>query len=180
MGEIKVYAALGLVLALLVGGWYYGHCRYDAGAASVRAQWDAAKVAQSAVVAGAQADNAAQSTTWINQFAAAGAAYEATTHAQAPAVADSVAAGVRDGTVRLRGEGECPAVRAGAVSAATARSRAADAAATQALVDRVQAAVAAVRAGDEADARERQLDAQVVGLQEILSAERSIQSPKGK
>jgi hypothetical protein len=58
------------------------------------------------------------------------------------------------------------------VSEASARSRAADAASTQALTDRVTAAIEIVSIGDAADARERQLSAQIVALQEVLKAER--------
>lgn len=165
--------AVGAVLALLVGGlvWFGSHER-DIGAAGVQAQWDADKAMQSAAATEAQAKNAAQALDWTRQFAAISSKFETTTHAQAPSIADTVAADVDAGRLRLRdGADVCPG--GGAAARATARSPAADAAATQALADRVQAAIAAVRAGDEADARERLLGAQVMALQAVLKAERS-------
>lgn len=163
--------AVAAVLTLLAGGllWFGAHER-GIGAAAVQARWDEAKSVQAQAVAKAEADATNRITTMRNQFDALSAKYEAATHAQAPSIADSVAAGVRDGTVRLRDAGVCPG--GDQVHAVTARSRAADAAATQALADRVQAAIAAVRAGDEADARERLLGAQVIALQAVLKAER--------
>jgi hypothetical protein len=163
----RITVALVALLVALGGSWVWGH---HVGAAGVQARWDAAKTDQAQVVAHAETHNAAQSTAWINQFSAINAKYEADSHAQAPAIAETVAAGVAAGTLRLRdGTHVCP----GAVSAATARSRAADAAATQALADRTQTAIAAVRAGDEADRRESRLDAQVMALQAVLRAERT-------
>ena len=171
MNGLERFGLYLLALVLMLGGaWLWGH---HVGATGVQTQWDAAKASQAAVAAQAEARNTTQALAWVNQFSAIGAKYEANSHAQAPAVADSVAAGVVDGTLRLRGEGECPAVRTGAMPTATVRSRAADAAATQALADRVQTAIAAVRAGDEADARERQLGEQVRALQGVLRAERT-------
>lgn len=157
--------AVGAVLALLAGGllWFGAHER-GIGAAGVQAKWDSA-------VAAAQATSAAQTLDWTKQFSAIGAQYEANSHVQSPSIADAVAADVHAGTVRLRDESAQSC--AGSVPAAAARSRAADAAATQALADRVQAAIRIVRIGDEADARERQLDAQVTALQAVLNAERS-------
>jgi len=70
--------------------------------------------------------------------------------------------------VRLRDD--CPA--SGDVPAAAARARGVDVAAAAAATQRLATAVAAVRAGDEADARERQLGAQVIALQAIVRAER--------
>ena len=94
---------------------------------------------------------------------------QATTHAH-PSLAGALPAAVAAGTVRL--QNDCPETHSSSLSEAAARSRAADAAATQALANRVQAAIAAVQAGDEADARERQLGAQIRGLQAVLRAER--------
>lgn len=169
MGELKLYGALAALLLMCGGFWYAHHAGYESGRAAVQAQWDTAKAAQAKVVGQAETHNAAQATAWINQFSTINAKYEADSHAQAPAIAETVAAGVADGTLRLRdGTDVCP----GDVSAATARSRAADAVATQALSDRVATAVEIVRIGDAADARERELDAQVIGLQAVLKAER--------
>lgn len=157
--------AVGAVLALLAGGllWFGAHER-GIGAAGVQAKWDSA-------VAAAQATSAAQTLDWTKQFSAIGAQYEANSHVQSPSIADAVAADVRAGTVRLRDE---PAQScAGSVPAATARSRAADAAAAAAATQRLADSVAAVRVGDAADAREQQLREQVIALQAVLNAERS-------
>ncbi len=157
-----------MAMTLLAGLFLWGHC---VGAGGVQAKWDAAKLAQSTAVVIAQSAADTKYDVQQTKFSALGATYEATTHAQVPAVADSIAAGITGGTVQLRDKPAlCPT--RGTVSAATASSRAADAAATQALADRVANSIAAVRAGDAADARERQLDAQVIGLQAILAAER--------
>lgn len=165
--RLIAFAALALLVVAGVG--YYGHTRYRAGQTAVQAKWDASQVAQQQAVAKAQAQNDIVSAAMRDEFNALSAKYEAAIHAQVPAVADSVSAGVSAGTIRLRDSAaSCP----GVVSDATTRSRAADAAATQAIADRVQAAITAVRAGDEADARERQLGAQVIGLQAVLAAER--------
>jgi hypothetical protein len=162
----KVIGVAALLLILL-GLFLWGH---HAGAASVQAKWDAAKVAQQIAVAKAQAHVDVEAETMRNSFNALSASYEAAVHAKHPAVADSVAAGVDAGTFQLRDD--CQATARAGVSEATARSRAADAAATQAIADRVQAAIAAVRAGDEADRQNAQLRAQVIGLQDVLAAER--------
>lgn len=169
MAQIKLYAALVLMLGLGVGAWYAHHVGYESGRAAVQSQWDVARVAQAQAVAKAEAQAQANAAETTKKFNALSDQYEAAIHARAPSVADSVAAGVADGTLRLRdGTDVCP----GDVSAATARSRAADAAATQALSDRVATAIEIVRIGDAADARERQLSAQVIGLQAVLKAER--------
>jgi hypothetical protein len=163
--------AAAAVLALLAGGllWFGAHER-GIGAAGVQARWDEAKSVQAQAVAKAEADATNRVTTMRNQFDALSAKYEAATHAQAPSIADSVAAGVRDGSVRLRDASVCTG--GDQVSAATARSRAADAAATAALAQRVADSLAAVSVGDRADVREQQLREQVIGLQGVLRAER--------
>lgn len=165
-----LYARLigaGLVLSALVALFLWGH---HVGAASVQARWDAAKAVQTAATERQAAASAQTTLTWTQQFAATSAHYEAVTHEPTLAVADSVAAAVAAGAVRLRDNAPaCPA----AVSIAAARSRAADAAATQALADRTAAAIDAIRIGDAADARERQLGEQVMALQAVLTAERA-------
>lgn len=164
--------AIGIALALLAGGFFwYGHTRYEAGAASVQAKWDIDKSAQDEAVAKSSAASVARFNSLTSQFNQLSAKYEEMTHDPMPAVADSVSAGIRNGTLGMRGEVECP-VRTGTVDAATARSRAADAAATQALADRVQNSLNAIQAGDAADQRERQLGQQIIALQAILRAER--------
>lgn len=169
----RIYIALALMLLMLAGGWYYGHTRYEAGETSVQAQWDADKATRDAVGATAQTAAAARALDWIDQFSAIGAQYEVNSHAQVPSVADSVATGVADGSIRLRGEGECPAVRPGDVSAATASSRAADAAATAALAQRTADSIAAVRVSDAADKREADFRALIEAQRAILRAERA-------
>ena len=156
-----VLAVVGVVF------WFGAHER-GIGAAGVQAKWDAFKAAQAQVVAKQEASNAARYQSLTEKFNHVESQYEASN--AIPSVAPSVAASVRDGSLRLRDSTDsCP----GLVSVATARSRAADAASTQALADRIHAAIAAVRAGDAADAREHKLDAQVIALQSILRAERA-------
>lgn len=159
---------LALVLAALAGLYLWGHHR---GAADVQAQWDAAESRQNVAAANQRATSAQQTLDWTQQFSKINERYEEAAHAPpAPTIANAVATAAADGTLRLRNEPTCPAGIA--VSGATVRARAADAAATQALADRVTAAIAAVRAGDDADARERQLGQQVTALQALLVAER--------
>lgn len=170
---------LGVILLLIVGGsWYYGSTRFDAGAASIQTKWDAAKAVQTAAAAKASETARAAENSQATDFAGIASNYlQVTTHAY-PSIADALPAALGAGTVSLRND--CPAAAAagGGRAAATAGSRAADAASTQALADRVQAAIAAVRAGDEADARELKLGAQVTGLQAVLTAERATQLRK--
>lgn len=159
----------GLLLAALTALCVYCH---HLGAASVQAKWDAAIAAQA--VTDAEASEAARAAehAQAGDFAGIAANYlQATSHAY-PSLADALPVAVDAGAVQLR-DACAEAVTSRGVPEAVARSRAADAAATQALADRVAHSIAAVRAGDEADARERQLDAQVTSLQAILSAERA-------
>lgn len=160
-------AAIVLAALVLLGLFLWGH---HVGAAAVQAKWDKATAGQT--VAAVKASEAARTTetAQATDFAGIASGYlQATTHAY-PSIADALPAAVDAGAVRLRDN--CPSPTGGGVSEATARSRAADAAATQALADRVENSISAVRAGDEADARERQLGAQVIGLQAVLTAER--------
>jgi len=160
-------AAIVLVTLILLGLFLWGH---HVGAASVRAKWDAANASQSVAAVKASESARATENRQSNDFAGIASGYlQATTHAY-PSLADALPAAVAAGAVQLRDH--CPAVGSSGVPEATARSRAADAAATQALVDRVAAAIRIVRIGDAADARERQLGAQVIGLQAVLAAER--------
>lgn len=161
-------AALTLVLAALAALWLWGH---HVGASGVQAQWEAAKAVQVTAAANQRAASAQQTLDWTQQFQSIATHYEGTTHGTSPTVADATDVAMRAGTVRLRDEpSQCPAGTA--VSAAAARSRAADAAATQALADRVQNSIAAVRIGDAADKREHDLGEQVIALQALLQAER--------
>jgi hypothetical protein len=172
----SIYAKLAgalLVLAALLALFLWGH---HVGAAGVQTKWDVAKSQQAAVAVNQRAVSAQQTLDWAQQFQGIAAHYETTAHENAPSVADAAAGAVRAGTLRLPA-GPAPACpTSGAVSRATVAARVADAAATQALADRLNAAIAALRAGDAADARERQLGQQVTALQALLRAERQ-QSP---
>jgi hypothetical protein len=162
---------LGLTLAALVGLFAWGH---HVGAVGVQKRWDAAKTGQAVVAERATVAHLAQALDWNQRFATIATHYEATSHAPTPAVADSVAAAAAAGTLRLRDRTDvCPR----GVPAATAAARATDAAATAALAQRVTDSIAAIRVGDAADARERQLDEQVTALQALLRAERTPASP---
>jgi hypothetical protein len=155
-----------VVLALFAGVYGYGH---HVGASGVQAKWDAQKQVDAIAVAKVEAANAVIAKSRQDQFNTLEAKYEKSIQ-PVPAVADRVSAGVSSGTLQLRDNTVCPST--GNVTTATAASRARDAAATQALADRVANSIAAIRAGDAADARERQLDAQVIALQGLLLAER--------
>ena len=168
--EFRIVAWLA-VLALLASALLWAHHK---GAADVQAQWDAAKAVQAAQAAVAEQQKQAADDTQREAFNALAAKYEAATHAQTPTVADPTAVAVNGGALRLRDEVEPAAVcaRPADMSDITARSRALDAAATQALADRTANSIAAVRAGDDADRRERQLGEQITILQALLRSER--------
>ena len=160
-------AAIVLAALTMLGLFLWGH---HVGASAVQEKWDKANASQTVVAFKASETARSTENQQANDFAGIASGYlQATNHAYPP-LADALPAAVAAGAVRL--QNDCPAAAGAGVSEATARSRAADAAATQALADRVQAAIAAVRAGDEADTRERQLGAQVIGLQAVLAAER--------
>lgn len=168
---IRIYAAIAILIASVIGSLYFG---YTSGEAHVQAQWDAKKASQ--LVVAVTASEAARSTEYkqAGDFTAIATDYlQATTHAY-PTLGATLPAAVSAGTFQLRDV--CPKADRPASSAsmpeATARSRIADAAATQALADRVKNSIAAVRAGDEADARERQYRALIISLRGILNAER--------
>lgn len=172
MTSLKARLIAAASLAVLIGTLLVLFAMHERaiGAAGVQAKWGAAKAEQAAVVAKAQAAATRRVMDLQHQFDALSAKYETATHVHAPQIADTVAAGLADGTVRLRDDQR--AACAGTVPATTARSRAADAAATQALADRTAAAIRIIRIGDAADARERQLGEQVIALQGVLRAER--------
>jgi hypothetical protein len=158
-------AAVALMLAMCSGLYLTGH---HMGASAVQAKWDAQKKLDAVAVA--KVEGASQQHTKDTEatFGDILNNYLATYHEMHPPVADSVSAGVSDGSLKLRDNPVCSGER----SALTASSRALDAAYTQALADRISHSIAAVRSGDLADERERQLDAQVKGLQDVLKAER--------
>ncbi|MGA0588108.1 hypothetical protein ACO2Q2_13405 [Dyella sp. KRB-257] len=162
--ETKLIAFLVLLAAFLAGVLAFGAHERAIGAAGVQSKWDAA-------VASAKVTSAKQTLEWTQQFSTIATHYQEQSHAQVPSIADTVAADVRGGSIRLRDEPTqaCP----GRVPDASAGARAADAAATAALAQRVADSIAAVRVGDAADAREQQLREQVIALQAALRAERS-------
>lgn len=167
MSRIAIYLLAALVL--FDAGYWLGH---HEGAAAVQVKWDAAKGAQAIVDATASETARAAERSQTDDFAVIETDYLRTTTHAYTSIADALPAAVAAGTVQLRDA--CPeTVAGGGVSDALARSRAADATATQALADRVAHSIAAVRAGDDADARERQLGAQVIALQAALAAERA-------
>jgi len=163
----------GLLLVALAGclTWFARHER-AIGAAAVQARWDVATAEQAAAALRASESARAVERRQSATFAGIATGYlQATAHAPTPF---DLPAALAAGTLRLRND--CPAPRAaGDVPATTARARAADAAAAAAATQRLADSVAAVRAGDAADARERQLSAQVTALQAILRAERDAQ-----
>lgn len=160
-------AAIVLTALVMLGLFLWGH---HVGASAVQEKWDKANASQTVVAVKASETARSTENQQANDFAGIASGYlQAMNHAY-PSLADALPAAVAGGALQLRDT--CPAPHSGGVSETTARSRAADAAATQALADRVQAAIAAVRAGDEADARERLLGAQVTALQGVVAAER--------
>lgn len=162
--QIKLIAFLVLLVTLAGGLTWFGAHERAIGAAGVQAKWDTA-------ITTAQVKSAKQTLDWTHQFSTIATHYQERTHAQAPSIADTVAADVHAGTVRLRDEPPqaCP----GRVSDASARSRAADAAATAALAQRVEDSIDAVRVGEAADKREADFRALIEAQRAILRAERS-------
>jgi len=167
----KLIALAAVVLLLAGAGYYLHHAGAVSGAARVQAQWDATKAIQAAQAI--KASEAARKTETGQSAAFAGISstyLQATAH-DFPTVADPLAAGLAAGIVRLRDR--CPAAPAsGGVPEATARARAADAAATATLTQRTADAIAAVRITDVADKRESDFRAQIVALRAVLTAER--------
>jgi hypothetical protein len=168
--ESKLIATAVLVIALASAVIWFGSHERDVGAAGVQSKWDTANASQTVVAVAASESARATENRQANDFAGIASGYlQATTHAY-PSLADALPAAVAAGTVRLRDT--CRAPGSSGMSEATARSRALDAASTQALADRVAAAVEIVRIGDAGDARELQLGAKVTALQALLVAER--------
>jgi hypothetical protein len=169
--EFKLYFLLAAAGVLLGGIVWLGAHERSIGAARVQAKWDKEIASQAQKAAAASEDARKTEGQQVHDFAGIETGYlKATTH-EYPSIADALPAAVTAGTVQLRHA--CPPPDRGSLPEATARSRAADASATQALADRTSAAITAVRIGDAADARERQLRAQVIALQAINRAERA-------
>ncbi len=161
-------AGLVLILVACAALFAWGH---HLGADAVQAKWDLANAAQTKLAV--QASESARATEHGQAQAFAGIAttyLQATTH-DYPSIADTLPAAVAAGAVRLRND--CPAAGSGSVPSTTAGASRVDASAAAAATQRLADAVAAVRVAEQADARERQLGAQITALQAILSAERS-------
>lgn len=162
----------GIILAALYscGVAFLGYEQGHKGEVTLQARWDAQNKLNASVAAAAKAKNASTTSYLQNQFGGINSTYLGITNAPTPSIFSTIPASMSAGTVQLRDTASCPSSSRG--STATAASRAADAAATQALADRVSNSIAAVRAGDEADKRERDLDAQIIALQNAITAER--------
>jgi hypothetical protein len=169
----KLIAAGLFLLVFLAGEFWFGVHERHIGAANTQAKWDkqTAGQAQEAIVAseGARATEHGQATAFDAVFTHY---LQDTTHAY-PSLADSIPAAIASGTLRLSGQHPTIAPTDCGLSAATARSRGADAATTQALADRTESAIRIVRLNDASDAREKLLDAKIAALQSLLDAERN-------
>jgi hypothetical protein len=161
---IRVYLAIALAASLLLGGWYLHHRWYDAGY-----QAKSAEVATQDAKAKAAADK--RETAMRDAYNALANRYEKD-KADAQAIHDRDVAALHAGTLKLQDRWTCPGV-----SAAAARSRELDAAATQALADRTAAAIEIVSIGIDADKREADLGAQVTALQGVVRADREPHPP---
>lgn len=168
--EFKLYFILAAAALLLAGAAWAAHHERDVGRAQVQAKWDLSVAQQNRVAVAASEKARTTEHQQATDIANAATNYvEVLTHAQ-PTLSAAIPAAVAAGTLKLRND--CPAPDRRSLSETTARSRLADAAATEALAKRVEAAAVVIRVGDTSDARERQLSAQVTALQAVLRAER--------
>lgn len=161
-------AGLALILLLFLGLFMWGH---HVGAAAVQAKWDLATAQQTQLALKSSESARATEHTQAQAFAGIESTYLQISSHVYPSIADSLPAAVAAGTVRLRNA--CPAAGSSDVPSTATRARELDAAATQALADRTQAAIFAVSAGDAADKREADFRALIVSLRALLSAERN-------
>ena len=167
---------IGIVAAVLwtAATAYVGYRWESANNAQTLSDWkqqvDDAKVTAAKVQTKNAQDQAALQTKYndVEQN------YEVLLQQQGPSIATATSTAIAAGSLILRDAGTQICPRSNAGDSATVAARAADAAATQALADRLSSSVAAVRAGDAADQRERELDAQIVGLQAIVIADRQV------
>lgn len=90
-----------LGLGLIAGGLYYGHTRFEAGAASVQATLDAHLAADKAATEAFNAETKAKDAAQAEAIAQIGFRYERE-KADALDAKDAVIAGLRAGTVRVR------------------------------------------------------------------------------
>jgi hypothetical protein len=145
---IRLYAALALIIALVAGGWYYGHAKYAAGESDTLAL--VAKQDAAAAVIARQHEQDQRTA-----FDDAAKQYERD-KTDAQAEYDRNIADLRSGQLRLRKRWTCPRVPNVAASAGQPDG---DAALRQ------QDASDLVRLAAEADA-------QIRGLQAVLTGER--------
>lgn len=96
----RVPPAVWIAAALVAGGWWYGHTRYEAGQADVQAKWDSD-------IAKREAENKATEAVW--RQAVWDHAYTAQKLRQEKKNEnDAAIAGLRDGSVRVRDRFRCP------------------------------------------------------------------------
>lgn len=171
--EFKLYFILAAIAALLGGMALFGAHERGIGAAKVQAKWDLATAKQNVVTVEASEKARVTEQKQVTSFTGIEAGYlQATTHEPTPF---DLPAALAAGTLKLRNDCTAPDPRR--VSRAASRSRELDAAATEAISKRVEAASTVVRVGHASDARERQLSAQVTALQSLLNAERATSPP---
>jgi hypothetical protein len=159
---------------VVILGYEWGH----SGKVALEAKYNLQVQVDKAAAAKVVADNKLKTDDLKKQVADANAKYEAIRDAQTPSISDSISASMSSGALKLRNTAAETCPSGGSVSAATARSRVLDAAATQALADGVANQIAAVRVGDAGDKRERELDAKITALQDVINAERAAYNAK--
>ena len=165
-----MWALLGLLFAALYTGGvvFLGYRWGHSDAQAIQAAWDKERTAGQIAAAKTEASNTIKTAALQGKFDKLQEKYNELLSTPPPSVSVATSASITAGTLKLRNEPTCPRSDAGAND--TARSRAADAAATQALADRVSNSIAAVRVGDAATKREHDLDAQIIGLQQTVVA----------
>jgi uncharacterized protein HemX len=95
----RIPAWVWVALALLAGGWYYGHTRYEAGQTDVKAEWNKANVIQ-------EAANRAKETVW--RKAVYDEAYKAERQRiEHQAQTDRAVDDLRSGALRVRDRLQC-------------------------------------------------------------------------
>lgn len=103
---IPLWVWLGL--ALLAGGLYYGHVRFEAGQADVQAKFDQHLEADKVATAKFNAETKAKEAAQAEKLAQVGFQYERD-KAHALDQKDRVIADLRSGAVSLRPQWRCPA-----------------------------------------------------------------------
>lgn len=173
--NLKLWGYIGATVALSVGLTWFGVHERSVGASGIQAAWDTEK-AKASDAASRQAYAAARTQSrQLATFADIAATYHEPITDEKPSATTVTAGDVSSGRIRLRDEWQCASgyVRAGTMSKAAVGGHGADAATAVAAEQRSEGASDLVRIADNADERERRLDAQVSALQSILDAERS-------